>query len=300
MLAIILSICGLILFVYIFIPRAPLDGRSAFSSVVMPNRESFIYPASGLPACRINGKWTHYPAHQAACFNNGGSWEVASSSAKWGTGGTEVYGSNWSDALTMLSNDLQRIALPVFIIVGGFCLALAIFVYSRRRLWIHTHNEATSIRTNSRKVNGYEIKPNANLQGANLSNTDLNGTDLTYANLQGAILTGVNLAGAILTGVNLSNVNLEGANLAGDNLKDANLSNANLEGTNLQGVNLWGANLSNTNLKGANLKGANLFNANLEGAILIGAILTGAILTGVNLRVAILSDTTMPDGTKHP
>jgi len=107
MLASIFSICGLIAFVYIFVPRAPLDGRSAFSSLVMPN--SGTYPVVVPDPGRVLSLRDRI------------------------TSGAR-YGSNGSDALTMLSNDLQRIALPVFIIVGGLCLALAIFAYSRRRL----------------------------------------------------------------------------------------------------------------------------------------------------------------------
>ena len=42
-------------------------------------------------------------------------------------------------------------------------------------------------------VNGYEIKPDANLQGA-----DLYGADLYGANLEGANLEGANVTGTIL------------------------------------------------------------------------------------------------------
>ena len=68
------------------------------------------------------------------------------------------------------------------------------------------------------KVNGYEIRPGANLKGAKL----------TGANLAEADLTGANL-----TGANLTRANLKGANLADANLKGANLTHANLEGANL-------------------------------------------------------------------
>jgi hypothetical protein len=58
-------------------------------------------------------------------------------------------------------------------------------------------------------INGYEIKPNANLSGANLScanlrGADLRGADLSCANLRGANLRGANLRGADLSGANLS------------------------------------------------------------------------------------------------
>jgi len=49
------------------------------------------------------------------------------------------------------------------------------------------------------KINGYEIKPGANLLGANLLGADLRGADLEGANLEGANLRGANLDGAIVT-----------------------------------------------------------------------------------------------------
>ena len=64
-------------------------------------------------------------------------------------------------------------------------------------------------------INGYEIKPSANLEGANLWGANLWGADLRYANLSGAYLRGANLEGA-----NLRNANLYGANLEGANVKE--------------------------------------------------------------------------------
>ena len=86
------------------------------------------------------------------------------------------------------------------------------------------------------QVNGYEIKPGANLEGAYLR----------YANLKGA--------------------NLNGANLRGLDLRGAKLKGANLEGAELMRANLIGADLYSADLRGANLIGANLKDANLEGA----------------------------------
>ena len=59
-------------------------------------------------------------------------------------------------------------------------------------------------------INGYEIKP--------------------FANLQGAILRDANLVGANLYGANLYGANLRYANLKYANLRDANLSGADLSG----------------------------------------------------------------------
>jgi hypothetical protein len=94
-------------------------------------------------------------------------------------------------------------------------------------------------------INEYEIKPYANLYGA-----DLYGANLSMANLYGA-----NLSEANFYGTNLSVANLSGANLYGANLSMANLSGANLYGANLYGANLYGANLSEANLYGADLYG---------------------------------------------
>lgn len=46
-------------------------------------------------------------------------------------------------------------------------------------------------------INGYEIKPNANLSDANLSRADLRGANLSDADLRRADLRGANLRGAI-------------------------------------------------------------------------------------------------------
>jgi hypothetical protein len=65
------------------------------------------------------------------------------------------------------------------------------------------------------RVNGYEIKPCA---------------DLRCANLRGANLCGANLCDADLRGADLHNANLHGANLHGANLRGADLRGADLSG----------------------------------------------------------------------
>ena len=98
----------------------------------------------------------------------------------------------------------------------------------------YTHTQRTLM-----NVNGYEIKPGANLKGANLEG----------ANLKGANLVGANLVGADLLGANLEGAYLEGAYLGGADLEDANLKGADLEGANLWGANLKGANVTGTILE---------------------------------------------------
>jgi hypothetical protein len=67
---------------------------------------------------------------------------------------------------------------------------------------------------NQMKINGYEIKPcanlvGANLVGANLVNAKLEGADLRYANLWDADLRGANLVNAKLEGANITGTILE-------------------------------------------------------------------------------------------
>ena len=49
-------------------------------------------------------------------------------------------------------------------------------------------------------INGYEIKPFANLKGADLWGANLRDANLKGANLEGANLEGANLVGANVTG----------------------------------------------------------------------------------------------------
>jgi hypothetical protein len=105
-------------------------------------------------------------------------------------------------------------------------------------------------------VNGHEIKPKADLYGANLRSADLRYADLRGANLYGANLYGANLHGASLRDADLHGANLCSANLSNADLYDANLRNADLRGANLRDANLHGASLHGANLHGANLCGA--------------------------------------------
>lgn len=57
-------------------------------------------------------------------------------------------------------------------------------------------------------IQGYEIKPEANLRRANLIEADLNGADLNGADLRGANLRGANLRGADLIRADLRGVDL--------------------------------------------------------------------------------------------
>ncbi len=125
------------------------------------------------------------------------------------------------------------------------------------------------------KVNGYEIKPKADLSGADLAGADLAGARLGRANLEGANLEGANLSAA-----KLKNAKLEGANLASAILPLADLEEAVLDGACLTDAVLCGANLSFAWLHRANLTRADLRYALLRTTRLTEANLTGAVLTG--------------------
>ena len=68
------------------------------------------------------------------------------------------------------------------------------------------------------KTNGYEIKPYADLYGANLRSADLEGADLRGADLRSANLRSANLRSANLRSANLIGADLYGADLRGADL----------------------------------------------------------------------------------
>ena len=72
-------------------------------------------------------------------------------------------------------------------------------------------------------VNGYEIKPGADLMYADLMRADLRGANLVHANLVHADLGGANLMYADLRGACL-----RGADLVGADLRDARVSDTTI------------------------------------------------------------------------
>jgi uncharacterized protein YjbI with pentapeptide repeats len=164
------------------------------------------------------------------------------------------------------------------------------------------------------------LKPNADLGGADLSNQDLSKYDLSgavlglsdlsdsklpigldRANLDEAILedvdgsfvslTGASLNEAILSGSDFSNANMTEARLIDAFFYQANLSEANLKLAQahtayFDEANLEGANLENITATRASFKNANMRRANLAGADLRLADLRNADLTSANLENA--------------
>ena len=120
-------------------------------------------------------------------------------------------------------------------------------------------------------INGYEIKPYANLFRASLSGANLSRADLSGANLFRASLSGADLSGASLSRADLSG---------------ANLSRADLSGANLRGANLYGASLFRADLSGADLstaKGLHLFRITPDGAFLAYKKLASGEVATVNV-----------------
>jgi len=143
-------------------------------------------------------------------------------------------------------------------------------------------------------VNGYTIKP---------------GADLREANLEGAFLRGLDLHGADLSEANLTNANLSETNLSGAKLTDAVLCGATLHEANLEGANLDGADLSiwqywdedhneieqGTDLEKANFRSASLINSDFYGAYVVDADFTGANITDANFAYAELRNCDFTD-----
>ena len=82
-------------------------------------------------------------------------------------------------------------------------------------------------------VNGYEIKPGADLRRANLYGANLYGADLYRADLSEAYLREANLSEAYLREANLSRADLRKADLRGTYLSGTNLSRADLREANI-------------------------------------------------------------------
>ena len=141
-------------------------------------------------------------------------------------------------------------------------------------------------------VDTSELVPEANLEGADLSDQDLQKIDLSYANLNGADLNRSTLSGASFQGANLS-----GANMAGAEAEESVFYRANLRNADMTGIYGRRADFENSDLRGADLSGADLIRADFRGADLTGANLQGANLTGAYLDGAILKDANL-DGAE--
>jgi len=146
-------------------------------------------------------------------------------------------------------------------------------------------------------VNGYEIKPNGDLKGANLAGANLSGLNLEGANLYQANLTNANLSGANLRNATFDSCAMVGANLTGVKARQATFNQASMARADLTGAELGLTSFCETNLYQAKFINADLTQADLKYAKLREANLTGANITGADLEGAVFVKTIMPDGT---
>ena len=110
----------------------------------------------------------------------------------------------------------------------------------------------------------FDVRPGADLRGANLSCAHLMVASLREANLRGADLREANLRSADLRGANLMSADLRNADLRGADLRGANLMNADLRRANLVYADFRRANLSGANLRGATLRLQNYIMLDLQ------------------------------------
>jgi len=96
---------------------------------------------------------------------------------------------------------------------------------------------------NIRKVNGYELRPGADLYKANLAGADLKGANLYGANLRGADLWGASLRETNLYWADLEGTNLRGADFRGAFPYGVGLGRAFAHEARRWGINLWEENI---------------------------------------------------------
>jgi len=126
-------------------------------------------------------------------------------------------------------------------------------------------------------VRGFNIKPFADLRGA-----DLSGADIRYANLRCA---------------DIRYANLRCADLGRADLSDADLSDADLSGADLSGAVLCGADLTGSALTGADLRYAWIRETKFTADQLMWLTLTGQITPdqAAECKVLITKDKQMVD-----
>ena len=188
------------------------------------------------------------------------TWKVSSLTVKATTNLSDIASSNSPGKKTWSKSGsctLTPVSKPTKLIMGstGACRLTLKIAQSGQ---YSAKSSSKTILREGFKVNGYTIRHNANLTGANLWDANLTGANLEYATLTGANLQYANLWDATLWNADLTGANLTGANLTRANLTRAKLYSAILAVADLTRANLTGANLTYANLTGANLTRANL------------------------------------------
>jgi len=140
-----------------------------------------------------------------------------------------------------------------------------------------------------------DLKPYADLSGAELGQRDLQELELQGASFAEANLRQANLEGADLRETNFNSANLSAANLRRSDLGDAELHKAQLDqadfrGADLRSTDLSEASLVKANFGGVTFVGADFQNANLKGATLFGTDFRDTNLDGVDFEEADLRE----------
>lgn len=140
-----------------------------------------------------------------------------------------------------------------------------------------------------------DLKPDANLTGADLSmmqleDVDLQGADLSKAKMHRTNMMGALLNEANLNGADMTHANMRRAELAETDMAQARLDNADLRGAKLTGAALTDASMVKTNVAGVNFYGADLTGADMREAILFGVDLRDSNLENVDFRGADMRD----------
>ena len=98
--------------------------------------------------------------------------------------------------------------------------------------------------------NGYEIKPYAELEKADLSEVSLYGLKLLLINLQEAKLNNSDLNKTTFYGVNLTGANLQKACFSESYLRSVNFSGADLRGIDFRFTQFRDCNIVDSKIKG--------------------------------------------------
>ena len=129
------------------------------------------------------------------------------------------------------------------------------------------------------EVKWSDIKPKAELVGA-----DLRELNLRYSDLSEAWLSDANARGQDFTGVNLNGAKMHDADLRGSKFQKADLRNAILVGADLRDADFAGADLRGATFIGADVSSANFRGAKLDGADFSTAKINGADFIGIELN----------------
>ena len=129
------------------------------------------------------------------------------------------------------------------------------------------------------EVKWSDIKPKAELVGA-----DLRELNLRYSDLSEAWLSDANARGQDFTGVNLNGAKMHDADLRGSKFRKADLRNAILVGADLRDADFAGADLRGATFIGADVSSANFRGAKLDGADFSTAKINGADFVGIELN----------------